>query len=156
MTRWITVFLISFALCELLNPNESQAKISKKSRTRDVYPATEPDLPLKAPKPRVISGQRADLHKPFMSTQVGAPSYDPVPSDQVDPLVKRLKIVQELIEKHARAYDYRIYTTKQLLAILDQLTPKTTPTPPPSENNADRDTPKDLTSTLPPPEESEE
>ncbi|HLD98727.1 MAG TPA: hypothetical protein VJB59_00620 [Bdellovibrionota bacterium] len=155
MTRWITVFLISFALCELLNPNESQAKISKKSRTRDVYPATEPDLPLRAPKPRVISAEKAEPRLPI-ATQAGAPSYDPVPSDQVDPLVKRLKIVQELIEKHARAYDYRIYTTKQLLAILDQLTPKTTPTPPPSENNADRDTPKDLTSTLPPPEESEE
>lgn len=47
--------------------------------------------------------------------------YDPVPSDQVDSIAKRLKIAQIILTKHARAYDYRTHTTNELQEVLDQL-----------------------------------
>jgi hypothetical protein len=54
-----------------------------------------------------------------------APGYDPVPSEQRDSMVRRLQLVQQLIEKHARAYDYRMHTVGDLQKILASLeTPK--------------------------------
>ncbi|HTL13450.1 MAG TPA: hypothetical protein VL588_13235, partial [Bdellovibrionota bacterium] len=47
--------------------------------------------------------------------------YDPVPSDQVGPLVNRLELVAQLMARYGRAYDYRIYTTRELQEILGGL-----------------------------------
>ncbi|MGK5082647.1 hypothetical protein WDW37_05020 [Bdellovibrionota bacterium FG-1] len=50
--------------------------------------------------------------------------YDPVPVGQVEPLAQRLKLVETLIQRHGRAYDYRIHTIKELQEILSQLDKK--------------------------------
>jgi hypothetical protein len=60
-----------------------------------------------------------------MTGQAGASgtaeAYDPVPSDQTGPITKRLKVIETLILKHGRAYDYRSHTAKELESILKKL-----------------------------------
>jgi len=49
-------------------------------------------------------------------------SFDAVPSDQIPLVIKRLKLIELLISRHARAYDYRSLTLKELegrLALLE-------------------------------------
>ena len=48
-------------------------------------------------------------------------AYDQVPASQVEPLVRRLQIVESLVTKYGRAYDYRALTVTQLEALLGQL-----------------------------------
>lgn len=59
----------------------------------------------------------AKIQKP----PTGSPSFDPVPADQTEALLKRLKLVETLIEKFGRAYDYRALTVSQLENILANL-----------------------------------
>ncbi len=47
--------------------------------------------------------------------------FDLVPKDQLEPLARRLSLVEEIMRRHARAYDYRTYTIKELQDILAQL-----------------------------------
>ena len=47
--------------------------------------------------------------------------YDVVPPDQVEVLIKRLKVVEALILKHGRAYDYKTLTLKELNNIQKEL-----------------------------------
>lgn len=62
---------------------------------------------------------RRSLRSTIQSGLRGA--FDAVPSDQADSLVRRLKIVEALITRHGRAYDYRIHTVRELEAILASL-----------------------------------
>lgn len=48
-------------------------------------------------------------------------SFDYVPEDHMESIAARLKIVEQLIVVHGRAYDYRVHTTAQLMAILRTL-----------------------------------
>lgn len=48
-------------------------------------------------------------------------SYDPVPSDQINALGRRLQLVDALIRRHGRAYDYRTHTVRDLELILAKL-----------------------------------
>src|SRR6185437_16178299 len=48
-------------------------------------------------------------------------TYDMVPADQVEPLIRRLHIIEALVSKYGRAYNYRELTVVQLEAILGQL-----------------------------------
>lgn len=62
-----------------------------------------------------------------VSAETAAPApasgsgYDTVPNSQAEPLVRRLRLVQELITKYGRAYDYRSLTVTALQEILAQL-----------------------------------
>jgi uncharacterized protein YkwD len=49
--------------------------------------------------------------------------FDHVPSDQVDSIARRLKLVEVLLRKYGRAYDYRIHTLSELETILANLEP---------------------------------
>lgn len=66
----------------------------------------------KAPQTVVIPSERKTA---------AAPAYDPVPASQAEPIIKRLKLVEELIRKYGRAYDYRNHTLKQLEGVLASL-----------------------------------
>jgi hypothetical protein len=48
-------------------------------------------------------------------------TYDPVPSEQANAIAKRLQIVEILLRKYGRAYDYRIHTYKDLKKVLAEL-----------------------------------
>jgi hypothetical protein len=109
------------------------------SRTspQDIYPATESEtLTITTTKTSapVATSKTLKQAPGIASTQQAAPArltakptpdaalaYDLVPSDQVDPLGKRLQLVEILIRKYSRAYDYRAHTVKELNAILAKL-----------------------------------
>ncbi len=48
-------------------------------------------------------------------------SFDAVPSDQIPLVIKRLRLIELLISRHARAYDYRALTIRELESRLAQL-----------------------------------
>lgn len=84
------------------------SKAKSKAKTKaEVYAATEEVAPPSTEnlKPKIEKSQ----------------SFDAVPEDQVQPLLRRLKLVEALIQKHARAYDYRVITSKELEVILNSL-----------------------------------
>ena len=66
-----------------------------------------------------IKVYRKGMRPPLNAAERGA--FDPVPSDQADSLVRRLHLVEALITRHARAYDYRIHTVKELEGVLAEL-----------------------------------
>lgn len=93
------------------------AQKHKKAPPQEIYPAMETEdlrttpAPAKSPK-----APAQDL------------SYDPVPSDQIDGMATRLHLVEALIRRHGRAYDYRVHTVRELQAILAKLeTPPAAP-----------------------------
>ncbi len=50
--------------------------------------------------------------------------YDAVPADQINPLMKRMQLVRELVQSYGRAYDYRTHTVAELQGILAGLKQK--------------------------------
>ncbi len=50
--------------------------------------------------------------------------FDAVPKSHTDSISNRLKIIDQLIRKHQRAYDYRTHTTQELKNILSKLDQK--------------------------------
>lgn len=115
-----------------------------KAAAQDIYPATESetltvDAPVAVRRPLKQAAGIAMPHQSAPSRtfrSVAKPqadavlTYDLVPSDQVDPLGKRLQLVEILIRKYSRAYDYRAHTVQELVTILAKLdaasAPKTT------------------------------
>jgi hypothetical protein len=104
----------------------STPALAAKKKGPEVYAATEDDggnapisLPAKpAPAPRkAVKAVEPDL------TELRE-AYDPVPSDQKDSIVRRLKLIEKIIREHGRAYDYRIHTNTELEAILAKLEDK--------------------------------
>lgn len=65
--------------------------------------------------------------------------YDLVPTNQTDPLIQRLKLVEQLILKYNRAYDYRVHTIKDLESILAKLDQKNEQSGPQMEVTAPSD-----------------
>lgn len=61
------------------------------------------------------SSQKATLRKKSPRT------FDPVPSDHIESIAGRLLIVEEILRKYGRAYDYRSHTTNELQRILTKL-----------------------------------
>lgn len=122
MKRSVSSLLFLGALSHAWVASASAVRVGKdrggvsKTRTLETYPAVESgteNLP-------------SDLEE--SSAVAPATPYDPVPADQVDALSKRLKLVEELIRKHGRAYDYRTLTIKELEALIEGLSaPKAPP-----------------------------
>jgi hypothetical protein len=91
------------------------------------------DLSNDAPRSRV----RAPTQKPKLApvtatSSASAPEttplpppetaqFDAVPVTQTEPMVRRLRLVETLIARYGRAYDYRTHTVVELQAILGQL-----------------------------------
>lgn len=55
------------------------------------------------------------------SARLATASFDTVPASQSDAILQRLKIVENLVRKYGRAYDYRAHTLKELLLIQSTL-----------------------------------
>jgi hypothetical protein len=66
-----------------------------------------------APAPAVVAPQTA----PVVLTK----GFDLVPNNQTEPLIRRLKLSEQLVVKYGRAYDYRAMTVLELQSILDKL-----------------------------------
>lgn len=111
-----------------------QYHLKKKSPTTkksapEIYPALESDegapLLMEAQKQRppasVNLTQRAESSSSTLENQK---DYDVVPKQLSTPLIRRLQLVQILIQKYNRAYDYRTRTTSELEKILMDLETK--------------------------------
>jgi hypothetical protein len=62
-----------------------------------------------------------DIPPPSVSTRWQTAPFDAVPQSQADGISKRLGLVEEILRKYGRAYDYRTLTIKDLQAILADL-----------------------------------
>jgi hypothetical protein len=65
--------------------------------------------------------QAAGIAAPTAPLTPAAPAFDAVPAAQTDALSMRLVLVDALIRRHGRAYDYRALTVKKLQELLAQL-----------------------------------
>jgi hypothetical protein len=111
----------------------------KAPRAQEIYEATEAEGDT-MPAVRVVARQapgiaqpheqlKQTLPQPAAVANVAAPAklpdsglaYDPVPSDQIDALGRRLQLTDALIRRHGRAYDYRTHTVRDLELILAKL-----------------------------------
>lgn len=80
--------------------------------------------PLSQPAPQRGTPPTQVTQTPLAATasgQVSEVSFDAVPASQVEPLARRLQLVQTLLTKYDRAYDYRTMTVPQLEAALAKL-----------------------------------
>jgi hypothetical protein len=89
---------------------QRQAKEAEKLRAAEAQPATQPPAP---PFPNFESVEPLVIG----STE----RFESVPHEHVESIAGRLKIVEKLITEYGRAYDYRMHTTQELQAILNQL-----------------------------------
>lgn len=55
------------------------------------------------------------------TARLATASFDTVPAGQSDAILQRLKIVENLVRKYGRAYDYRAHTLKELQLIQSTL-----------------------------------
>ena len=78
----------------------------------ETYPALEQEAP-----PEGAFGQAGKNSNGLHQIE----AFDPVPSPQREPVIRRLYLVEKLIREHGRAYDYRTITYAELLSILNQL-----------------------------------
>jgi hypothetical protein len=77
----------------------------------------------------VPTGATPPSHGSVVATDAAAPGggrwrtipFDSVPSGQADAISKRLRLVERLLTKYGRAYDYRTLTVKDLESILAYL-----------------------------------
>jgi hypothetical protein len=137
----IRVFVLGVALPALLLGNTS-AWASKK-KALETYSAEDPD-PMEASAsaitlapgeaPGIAAPQERPLppsagsvkiqaapQGPAVSARWQTAKYDRVPTTQTDGISYRLRLVEEILRKHGRAYDYRSLTVKDLELILAEL-----------------------------------
>lgn len=103
---------------------KKKSQISKKAPP-EVYPALESDegdpISTAIQRPNTVEHRST----PIASQRSEKPKdYDVVPEQLSSPLIRRLQLVQILIQKYNRAYDYRSHTTADLERILIDLNSK--------------------------------
>ncbi|MCM0604602.1 MAG: hypothetical protein KA715_00770 [Xanthomonadaceae bacterium] len=136
----IIIILISFS-----NENAHAAKKKKKRAQEpdqpvgyEVYSATELGSPgsdalndrgLVAPDPKVKDEDLLVKREMVSAMQPPAPpvndpitpiklnEFDSVPQSQIESVAARLKLVEQILRKHKRAYDYRSNTSVELQAV---------------------------------------
>jgi hypothetical protein len=134
---------ISLSLLVALSTSTA-AWAAKSPRVPEVYSATETENTVAHPlavnpsarklmnTPTPSSSQAHSIARQQLAGQAAphqtAPAYDPVPSDQKDSMSRRLKLVDMLIHRYGRAYDYRMHTVRELEAVLAQLDGAAAPT----------------------------
>lgn len=129
----------------------------------ETYPATESEtassttvnVQTTAPAANTAVAPATRL-KPVGKLPDSALSYDPVPSDQIDALSRRLQLVDALIRRHARAYDYRTHTVHDLELTLAKLDASIAPKAAPAAAPRAQLVPPTAPATLPIPSESDE
>ncbi|MEK6706428.1 MAG: hypothetical protein AABZ06_11640 [Bdellovibrionota bacterium] len=103
------IVVTSLTLCELTSHLFFAKAFAKQKKTLERYSALE--------EPDAV---QEVLHNKQKTDSVNA-KYDVVPQDQVEVLIKRIKVVEALILRHGRAYDYKTLTLKELNDIQKEL-----------------------------------
>ena len=117
------LWLIALALSILSTPLQA----AKKTKAPEIYSAVEdevdpsPSAPkAQAKAPRATPKAQAANPNP-VKAEKAEPLFDQVPAEQVEGIANRLKLIDTLLRKYGRAYDYRTHTFKELEKILAQL-----------------------------------
>ena len=97
----------------LATENNGLAGIAPSGNQMPVAVQTETPPPL-TPSPAASAPTASKNH----STEA---TFDAVPMEQIEPFLKRIRLVEELLEKYGRAYDYRVHTVRDLEVIRAQL-----------------------------------
>ena len=74
-----------------------------------------PPISYSPPAPHRVQAAASPAKPALMAT------FDTVPADQAESISRRLALVEVLIRKYGRAYDYRSHTLHELQSILEQL-----------------------------------
>jgi hypothetical protein len=126
----------------------ASAKSAKSSKTSQAQTAKAPAATAKravaaatpAAAPKATPAAAAAPAKAAQSARLAVATYDTVPASQSDALIQRLKIVENLIRKYGRAYDYRTHTLKELELIQSTLESAAAPATPAPINAAPSET----------------
>ncbi len=97
---------------------------------RNQTPSQPQAQPLVQPRSQLRAQPAAAAPEPAVQKKTVASSkgaFDPVASDQVESIARRIRLVEAILRKHARAYDYRIHSARELQAILSSLDASTQP-----------------------------
>lgn len=86
----------------------------------EIYPAVIDDLTPEAKHTPSLPHPKRTLHKTENYI------FESVPPEQIEGISQRLKLIDQLLRKYGRAYDYRIHTIKELENILSELDAKAT------------------------------
>jgi hypothetical protein len=98
------------------------AKPNKKTKPAPETYSSIDDGSLLLPAPRgLVPAVSVTSNKAQTQTPTKEPSFDPVPQDQAELIARRLQLIDQLIRRHGRAYDYRTLTVRQLESILARL-----------------------------------
>ena len=139
-TQILILFVTGLGLFLVQTPDSLAAKKIARKVQPETYSATEPGIVTITTTTAVPVGSAAlatDESAPVEETEetelppvpataaapaaAPASTFDPVPSDQASLIAKRLPLIEKIMVKHGRAYDYRAHTVKQLEAILASL-----------------------------------
>lgn len=84
------------------------------------------------PKAAHVSKKKTKKSKvSLVSTASANPNFDPVPRGQEESIARRLKLVEIMIRRYGRAYDYRMHTLRDLENILAKLDAESAKNQPP-------------------------
>ncbi len=132
-----SVFSVSLVLCaawsawagpKVYPAVESEDEVSGSVQTlmKQVPLMKKVQIMGKVRKPLLVMKKLGILEKKKASAsqKFDPQKYDLVDPTQKDSLLRRLKLVEQLISSHGRAYDYRVYTNQQLEMIITGLESK--------------------------------
>jgi hypothetical protein len=138
---YMKFFLASFLIASL--SISAALAATTPTKPRQTYPATEegpsqevvssaPGYNGTAPLPQAepessdaaaaaAAAQTKKATAPQAAPAAVSKGFDLVPTNQTEPLIRRLKLAETLVMKYGRAYDYRAMTVLELQGILDKL-----------------------------------
>ncbi len=161
--------LLSLLITPLAFSSIALAKPHSKKPAKEVYSATDSNemqpglaMPVDAqPTPVQTQAPVQTMAAPpaRVAKITRAVSFDAVPASQSDAILQRIKIVENLVRKYGRAYDYRAHTLKELQLIqstLESAAPAPAAAPAPRAAAAPAENSDDVNlKTLPTPSEFE-
>jgi guanyl-specific ribonuclease Sa len=98
---------------------EAKAQAAPKARKSTAAPARKQMAGVAAPARALELPSETRSSVQPEKAELG--EFFPVPKDQVQPIGRRLSLVEEIMTRHGRAYDYRAHTVQELQDILAQL-----------------------------------
>lgn len=110
--------------------------LSRTAESAENYPSIieSPEAPEYQGSVEQASGTQGRVQVPVqvraqgLSTEARRPKrrdgYERVPEEHVDSIANRLLLVERILRRHGRAYDYRTLTNRELLAIWQNLEQK--------------------------------
>ena len=98
--------------------DSADQELAREIEIREIAPT---EVPPENPEPVAQKQQQRQQEAPAPPFDASDAQFDPVQKNQVESIAGRLGLVQKLLLKHHRAYDYRLLTKAELETILKDL-----------------------------------